>query len=144
MVSVFPLVNILQQLTIPQDLCELLLLKEAGPLLTHHRMGSVNLVVIVESMRSIIDHGSGELNEFHLPSLIAVGAALGQPYSSPYEMIFSEFRIGVKLLLFLYCLGLRKSSSQVHVLWEDHRNDLFINGFGQWLFLPVSLAWHKS
>ncbi|OCB87108.1 CDF manganese transporter [Sanghuangporus baumii] len=76
-------------------------------------MASVNLVVIVESMRSIIDHGSEELNEFHLPSLIAVGAALG-----------------VKFLLFLYCFSLRKNSSQVHVLWEDHRNDLFINGFG--------------
>lgn len=37
---------------------------------------------------------------------------------------------GVKFLLFLYCLPLRKQSSQVEVLWEDHRNDLFINGFG--------------
>ena len=37
----------------------------------------MNLVVIVESMRSIVDHGGNELKEFHLPSLIAVGAALG-------------------------------------------------------------------
>ena len=43
----------------------------------------------------------------------------------------------MKLLLFLYCLGLRKNSSQVHVLWEDHRNDLFINGFGQ-SFFPIA------
>ena len=27
-------------------------------------------------------------------------------------------------------MPLRKNSSQVEVLWEDHRNDLFINGFG--------------
>lgn len=40
---------------------------------------------------------------------------------------------GVKLLLFLYCFSLRKRSSQVQVLWEDHRNDLYINGFGAWL-----------
>ena len=40
-------------------------------------MGSVNLVVIVESMRSIIDHGGDEVNGIHVPSLIAVGAALG-------------------------------------------------------------------
>ena len=38
--------------------------------------------------------------------------------------------LGAKLILFLYCLPLRKKSSQVEVLWEDHRNDLFINGFG--------------
>ncbi|KAL5519517.1 hypothetical protein ACEPAH_1200 [Sanghuangporus vaninii] len=88
-------------------------LETIGNIVYGFLMASVNLVVIVESMRSIIDHGSEELNEFHLPSLIAVGAALG-----------------VKFLLFLYCLSLRKSSSQVHVLWEDHRNDLFINGFG--------------
>ena len=33
-------------------------------------------------------------------------------------------------MLFLYCYSLRKRSSQVEVLWEDHRNDLFLNGFG--------------
>ncbi|KAH8110677.1 CDF-like metal transporter [Phellopilus nigrolimitatus] len=78
-----------------------------------YRMASVNLVVIVESVRSIVSHGSGDVNKLHIPSLVAVGAALG-----------------VKLLLFFYCLSLRKNSSQVHVLWEDHRNDLFVNGFG--------------
>lgn len=39
----------------------------------------------------------------------------------------------IKFLLFLYCYSLRTKSSQVLVLWEDHRNDLFINGFGQCL-----------
>lgn len=43
--------------------------------------------------------------------------------------------LGVKLLLFLYCMSLRKASSQVEVLWEDHRNDLFINGFGTLYFV---------
>ena len=38
---------------------------------------------------------------------------------------------GVKFLLFLYCHSLRSKSSQVEVLWEDHRNDLFINSFGE-------------
>lgn len=45
------------------------------------------------------------------------------------ELTHSPF-VGVKFILFLYCIPLRKASSQVHVLWEDHRNDLFINGFG--------------
>ena len=48
--------------------------------------------------------------------------------------------IGVKFVLFLYCWGLRKKSSQVHVLWEDHRNDLFINGFGACFLLDMCLG----
>lgn len=76
-------------------------------------MGSVNLVVIVESARSLITKNNDDLKEFHLPSIIAVGAALA-----------------VKFMLFMYCTPLRKKSSQVQVLWEDHRNDLWINTFG--------------
>ncbi|KAK7063925.1 hypothetical protein R3P38DRAFT_3382642 [Favolaschia claudopus] len=80
---------------------------------TNHRMGSVNLVVIVESTQSLITKRNDDLKEFHLPSILAVAAALA-----------------VKLVLFIYCFSLRKKSSQVLVLWEDHRNDLWINGFG--------------
>ncbi|KAF8492669.1 hypothetical protein JB92DRAFT_3002180 [Gautieria morchelliformis] len=76
-------------------------------------MGSVNLVVTVESVRTLVTHKGGDTNALHIPSLIAVGSALG-----------------VKLVLFLYCFGLRNSSSQVQILWEDHRNDLWINTFG--------------
>ncbi|OBZ78819.1 Metal tolerance protein 7 [Grifola frondosa] len=90
-------------------------LETIGNIVYGFLMGSVNLVVIVESARTLITHKSSDdnTNALHVPSLIAVGAALG-----------------VKFLLFLYCLSLRKASSQVHILWEDHRNDLFINGFG--------------
>lgn len=42
-----------------------------------YSMGSVNLVVIVESARSLIT-SDDELQAFHLPSIIAVAAALGQ------------------------------------------------------------------
>ncbi|KIK70436.1 hypothetical protein GYMLUDRAFT_89471 [Collybiopsis luxurians FD-317 M1] len=76
-------------------------------------MSSVNLVVIVESVRDLVTHTRGSVKDFHLPSLLAVASALL-----------------VKFALFLYCLSLRKNSSQVQVLWEDHRNDLFINAFG--------------
>ncbi len=41
-------------------------------------MGSVNLVVIVESARSLITKTNDDLQEFHIPSIIAVAAALGQ------------------------------------------------------------------
>ncbi|KAI0249528.1 CDF-like metal transporter [Lactifluus subvellereus] len=89
-------------------------------------MGSVNLVVIIESARDLVTHGTQTLNRFHLPSVIVVGAALG-----------------VKFLLFLYCRSLRSKSSQVEVLWEDHRNDLFINTFGLLMSAGGSkLAWY--
>ncbi|KAF8203873.1 CDF-like metal transporter [Pholiota molesta] len=77
------------------------------------RMGSVNFVVIVESAHTLISKKGDALAPFHLPSIIAVAAALA-----------------VKGFLFLYSYSLRKSSSQVQVLWQDHRNDLWINGFG--------------
>ncbi|KAF9786879.1 CDF-like metal transporter [Thelephora terrestris] len=76
-------------------------------------MFSVNLIVIVESVHSIITHKPGDSDHFFIPAVASVASALG-----------------VKFVLFLYCSAVRKSSSQVQVLWEDHRNDLFINGFG--------------
>ncbi|TFY81024.1 hypothetical protein EWM64_g2992 [Hericium alpestre] len=88
-------------------------LETIGNVIYGFLMGSVNLVVIVESVRDLVSHHGGDLNTLHVPSLVAVGAALG-----------------VKFILFLYCYSLRKKSSQVLVLWEDHRNDLFINSFG--------------
>ncbi|KJA28569.1 hypothetical protein HYPSUDRAFT_34003 [Hypholoma sublateritium FD-334 SS-4] len=88
-------------------------LETIGNIVYAFLMGSVNLVVIVESARTLIDKKGDKLAPFHLPSIIAVGAALG-----------------VKFLLFLYSYSLRNKSSQVKVLWQDHRNDLWINGFG--------------
>jgi divalent metal cation (Fe/Co/Zn/Cd) transporter len=86
-------------------------LENIGNIVYGFLMASVNLVVIVESVRSLISRESA--NEFHVPSIVAVGVALG-----------------IKFLLFLYSLSLRKASSQVEVLWEDHRNDIFLNSFG--------------
>ncbi|KAN0135624.1 CDF zinc transporter 2 [Lactarius tabidus] len=89
-------------------------------------MASVNFIVIIESARDLITHKNQDLNDFHIPSIVAVAAALG-----------------VKFLLFLYCYSLRSKSSQVEVLWEDHRNDLFINSFGLLMSAGGSkLAWY--
>ncbi|GAV99853.1 cdf-like metal transporter [Lentinula edodes] len=88
-------------------------LETIGNIVYGFLMSSVNLVVIVESVRDLVTHTSGSVKNFHLPSILAVASALF-----------------VKFALFLYCFSLRKNSSQVHVLWEDHRNDLWINGFG--------------
>jgi len=40
-------------------------------------MGSVNFVVIVESARDLLKHGDNSLNNFHVPSIVGVAAALG-------------------------------------------------------------------
>ncbi len=42
-------------------------------------MGSVNLVVIVESGRDLLKHSDKNSNKFHIASIVAVGAALGEP-----------------------------------------------------------------
>ncbi|CDZ98613.1 Mitochondrial Fe2 transporter MMT1 and related transporters (cation diffusion facilitator superfamily) [Phaffia rhodozyma] len=77
-------------------------------------MGGVNLVLIVESIRSLATHGDGDDdNKLHIASLVAVGVALG-----------------TKFALFLYCYAIKSQSSQVQVLWEDHRNDLPVNAMG--------------
>jgi hypothetical protein len=45
-------------------------------------MGSVNFVVIVESAQGLLKHSNKDL-KFHVPSVIAVGAALGGPAYLP-------------------------------------------------------------
>ncbi|WWD19661.1 hypothetical protein CI109_104123 [Kwoniella shandongensis] len=76
-------------------------------------MGGVNVILIVEAIQELVTHSGDDLKKFHLSSILAVGGAFA-----------------VKLALFLYCFAIRRSSSQVQVLWEDHRNDLLTNGFG--------------
>ncbi|EOD46997.1 putative cation diffusion facilitator 1 protein [Neofusicoccum parvum UCRNP2] len=85
----------------------------AGNIVFAFLMCAVSLILIVMSARELAEGQEQEVNKFHLPAVIAVGVAFG-----------------TKLALFLYCWALKDIYSQVHMLWEDHRNDLFINGFG--------------
>ncbi|KAE8357936.1 hypothetical protein BDV27DRAFT_164060 [Aspergillus caelatus] len=73
-------------------------------------MMAVSLILIAFSSQELTQGGE---SAFHLPSDIAVSIAFG-----------------AKFALFLYCWALRNKYSQVRILWEDHRNDLSINGFG--------------
>ncbi|KAL1598290.1 hypothetical protein SLS59_006974 [Nothophoma quercina] len=88
-------------------------IETAGNLSFCALMITVSVVIIVESIRSVAEHSGSETNDFFLPSVIAVAIAFGTKFS-----------------LFLYCWAIRNKYSQVRILWEDHRNDLFINGFG--------------
>lgn len=76
-------------------------------------MFAVSLVLIVVSAREIAEGSSTKTSPFHLPSIIAVSIAFA-----------------TKSCLFLYCYALKDKYSQVKILWEDHRNDLIINGAG--------------
>lgn len=88
-------------------------IETAGNLCFCALMITVSVVIIVESIRTFAEHSGADKNDFHLPSVIAVSIAFATKFS-----------------LFLYCWALRNKYSQVRILWEDHRNDLFINGFG--------------
>ncbi|EJT48104.1 hypothetical protein A1Q1_02914 [Trichosporon asahii var. asahii CBS 2479] len=95
-------------------------------------MGAVNVILV-----ELITHDGSDTKAFHLVPLICVCVAWGE-YTIRAHTLFqlgSDQRQSqadttvVKFLLFLYCCAIRSSSSQVQVLWEDHRNDLFTNGF---------------
>lgn len=88
-------------------------IETAGNIVFCFLMAAVSFLLIVLSAIELI-HGSKEATKtFHLPSVIAVAVAFC-----------------TKLALFMFCWALRNDYSQIHILWEDHRNDLFINGFG--------------
>jgi cation diffusion facilitator family transporter len=74
---------------------------------------AVSLILIAFSARDLAVGQEAETNNFHLPSVIAVAIAFT-----------------TKLGLFLYCWAIKDIYSQVDILWQDHRNDLLINGFG--------------
>ncbi|KAF1809551.1 cation diffusion facilitator 1 [Eremomyces bilateralis CBS 781.70] len=88
-------------------------IETAGNIIFCFVMIAVSLVVIVMSCRDLIGGSETDTKDFHLPSVLAVAIAFF-----------------TKLALFFYCYALRNIYSQVRILWEDHRNDLLINGFG--------------
>lgn len=91
-------------------------IETAGNIVFCFLMTSVSFILIVLSIMEL-SHGAPSTGTskkaFHLPSVIAVAVAFT-----------------TKLTLFAYCWTLRNVYSQIRILWEDHRNDLFVNGFG--------------
>ncbi|CAK5284435.1 unnamed protein product [Mycena citricolor] len=87
-------------------------LETIGDIVYASAMGSVSTILIAFSVQDLA-RGAPSDRALHIPSVIVVA--------------ISFF---VKLVLFIYCYSIRSKNSQVRVLWEDHRNDLFINGFG--------------
>ncbi|KAL2828527.1 hypothetical protein BDW59DRAFT_170995 [Aspergillus cavernicola] len=88
-------------------------IETAGNICFCFLMTAVSFLLIAFSIRDLVAGSNSETGDFHLPSVIAVAVAFC-----------------TKFALFLYCFALRNQVSQIRILWEDHRNDLFINGFG--------------
>ena len=88
-------------------------IETAGNIVFCFLMTSVSFILIVLSAMELSQGSQSTTKDFHLPSVIAVAIAFC-----------------TKLALFAYCWALRNVYSQIRILWEDHRNDLFINGFG--------------
>lgn len=76
-------------------------------------MTAVSFILIAFSVQELATTNGDTTKSFHLPSVIAVAIAFC-----------------TKLFLFFYCWALKDTYSQINILWQDHRNDLFINGFG--------------
>ena len=88
-------------------------IETAGNIVFCFLMTSVSFIIIVLSLLELKSGDTSPTKPLHIPSIIAVAIAAV-----------------TKLALFAYCWALRNSYSQIRILWEDHRNDLFINGFG--------------
>ncbi|KAK3297514.1 uncharacterized protein B0H64DRAFT_319740 [Chaetomium fimeti] len=87
-------------------------LETVGNIVFCFLMTAVSLIIIAFAARELAE-SSDELRPFFLPSIISVCIAFG-----------------TKLALFLYTWSIKDKYSQVRILWEDHRNDLLVNGFG--------------
>jgi cation diffusion facilitator family transporter len=91
-------------------------LETVGNIVFCFLMMTVGTLLIAFSVQEIVvgvKGRSGDVKGFYAAAVVAVCVAFA-----------------TKLVLFLYCLALRKQYSQVRIVWQDHRNDLFINGFG--------------
>jgi cation diffusion facilitator family transporter len=88
-------------------------LETVGNIVFCFLMTAVSFILIAFSVRELIEREGDHLNNFHLPSVIAVAVAFA-----------------TKLALFLYTWSIKDRYSQIRILWQDHRNDLLINGFG--------------
>lgn len=88
-------------------------IETAGNICFCFLMTAVSSIIIAFSIRELVGGSNSLTSPFHLPSIIAISVAFV-----------------TKLCLFSYCYSLRDQVSQIRILWEDHRNDLLINGFG--------------
>ncbi|KAH7246816.1 hypothetical protein MRS44_014634 [Fusarium solani] len=86
-------------------------LETVGNIVFCFLMIAVSLIIIAFACQELVQEKDDK--KFYLPSVVAVCCAFA-----------------TKFALFLYCWALKDKYSQINILWQDHRNDLLINGFG--------------
>lgn len=100
-------------------------LETVGNIVFCFLMTSVSLILIAFSAQQLAQRaGQDGTNGFHLPSVVAVSVAFATKFS-----------------LFLYTWALKDRYSQIRILWQDHRNDLFVNAFGILTSVGVSTSY---
>lgn len=89
-------------------------LETVGNIVFCFLMSAVSFILIAFSVRDLAERSDhGGVREFHSSAIIAAITSFVTKFG-----------------LFLYCSTLRRRYSQVQIVWQDHRNDLFINGLG--------------
>ncbi|KFA64732.1 hypothetical protein S40285_05282 [Stachybotrys chlorohalonatus IBT 40285] len=86
-------------------------LETVGNIIFCFIMVAVSMIIIAFAAEELAMREGGR--EFYLPSVLAVCVAFTTKFG-----------------LFLYCWSIKDKYSQVNILWQDHRNDLLVNGFG--------------
>jgi cation diffusion facilitator family transporter len=88
-------------------------LETGGNIFFSFLMIAVSFIIIAFSIQQLAGGSEEETHSFNLASVLAVVVAFATKFG-----------------LFLYCWALKDKYSQINILWQDHRNDLLINGFG--------------
>lgn len=88
-------------------------LETGGNIFFSFLMIAVSFIIIAFSIQQLAGGSENETHSFNLASVLAVVVAFATKFG-----------------LFLYCWALKDKYSQINILWQDHRNDLLINGFG--------------
>ncbi|KAL8816300.1 MAG: hypothetical protein Q9223_004662 [Gallowayella weberi] len=104
-------------------------IETAGNIIFCFLMTTVSAVLIVLSSMEIAERNPAPRGCVPSPE----NSNCAPPMTKPFALVSVVIVVAaffVKLCLFCYCWALRGAYSQVHILWEDHRNDMIINGIG--------------
>ncbi|KAI4205987.1 MAG: hypothetical protein LQ346_001366 [Caloplaca aetnensis] len=104
-------------------------IETAGNIVFCFLMTSVSFILIVLSAMELAEGNPAPRTCVPRPDNNNCGPLKTKPFHLP-SIIVVAIAFCTKLALFCYCWALKGAYSQVHILWEDHRNDMFINGVG--------------
>ncbi|KAL8858154.1 MAG: hypothetical protein Q9178_005331 [Gyalolechia marmorata] len=92
-------------------------------------MTAVSILLIVLSAMELAERNPASRDCVPGPENNNCAPPKTKPFVLP-SIIIVVFAFLTKFCLFCYCWTLRNVYSQVHIIWEDHRNDMIINGIG--------------